>query len=119
MADIHPSDDLALHPQDFNFPRVFALHYDIEEFRADAILYNVDESLIGQQIQLTDDGIISPLRQDEIIDYDRLVIIAYDSVSNSATIIDQLPDDALERGNFDSTGDFLLVTNYANLDVHP
>lgn len=115
VTDTQPINDLALHPQDFNFPRIFALKYGIEDFRADTVLYDIDTSLSEQRIQLTDAGIISPLRRDEVIAYDRVVIVAYDRVSNSAIILDQLPDDVLMQGNFDVTSDTLLETNHANL----
>jgi len=112
ITDVHPDNDLALHPQDFNFPRVFALHYNIENFRADAVLYDVDESLTDQLIQLTDIGIISPLRPDEIIDYTRVIVISYDSVLNTVTILDDLPDNVLARGNFDMQAGKRIETNY-------
>lgn len=109
-------EELALHPQDFNFPRVFALHYGMEEFRADAILFDIDADLLEQQIQLTDEGIISPLRPEEIITYDRVIILSYDSQIDTATLLDQLPDDVLETGNFVIEADVTLETNHALLE---
>lgn len=119
ITDVDADDDLALHPQDFNFPRVFALHYGIKEFRADAVLYDIDDSLTSQQIQLTDDGIISPLRADEVIAYDRVVIVEYDSQSQTATLIDTLSDEMIDRGNFIITAESALTTNFSLLATLP
>jgi len=112
MTDLDADAELALHPQDFNFPRIFAMHYDIQEFRADAILYDIDQSLTSQRIQLTDDGIISPLRPDERIAYDRVLIVQYDSQTGQATMLDRLPDDVLATGNFDGETDMPIVTHF-------
>ena len=116
ITDLDADSELALHPQDYNFPRIFAMHYDIQEFRADAVLYNIDASLTSQRIQLTDEGIISPLRTDEVIAYDRVVIAQYDSQTGQATILDTLPDDVLATGNFNGQPAMPIVTHHDLLE---
>lgn len=115
ITDRYAEEELALHPRDVNFPHVFALHYGIREFRADAVLHNDDKSQKIQQIQLRDEGIISPLSPHEAIGYDRVVVVSYDSRSSSAAILDRLPDDALRRGNFEIHADMPIETNWALL----
>lgn len=115
ITDRHAEAALALHPRDVNFPHVFALHYGIREFRADAVLYNDDEAQKIQQIQLRDAGIISPLSPQEAIGYDRVVVVSYDSRSRRAAILDRLPDDARRRGNFEIHADMPIETNWSLL----
>ena len=115
ITDRHAEAALALHPRDVNFPHVFALHYGIREFRADAVLYNDDEAQKIQQIQLRDAGIISPLSPQETIGYDRVVVVSYDSRSRRAAILDRLPDDARRRGNFEIHADMPIETNWSLL----
>lgn len=112
ITDVDADDELALHPQDFNFPRVFALHYGLQEVRADAILYDIDDTLTEQRIQLTDAGIISPLRADEVISYERVVIVDYDRDTQDATILDTLPDEVLQAGNIDGAPPAPIETNH-------
>lgn len=115
ITDRHAEEELALHPRDVNFPHVFALHYGIREFRADAVLHNDDESQKTQQIQLRDEGIVSPLSPYEAIGYGRVVVVSYDSRSGSAVILDRLPDDARRRGNFEIHAATPIETNWALL----
>ncbi len=115
ITDRHAEAELALHPRDVNFPHVFGLRYGIREFRADAVLFNDDESQKIQQIQLREAGIVSPLSPGEVISYHCLVIVSYDSAINQAEILDRLPDDALLRGNFEIHADRPLQTNWALL----
>ena len=115
LADAHPEKALALHPRDVNFPKVFALHYGIPNFSADAILLDHAESDPVAQIQLRADGIVSPLKPQEIVSYDRLLIVSYNSGENSAQILDRLPADILQRGNFDIQTAVSLETNWSLL----
>ena len=115
LTDRHAEAELALHPRDVNFPHVFGLHYGIREFRADAVLFNDDESQKIQQIQLREDGIISPLTPGEVIGYHRVIVVSYDSRHNRAAVLDRLPDDARRRGNFEIHADRMLQTNWSLL----
>ena len=92
--------DLALSSRDVNFPRIFAMHYGIRDFRADAILFEIDGEPATQRILLTDEGIVSPLTPNETIGYDRMLIVAYDHDSGKAALLDRLPQRALDEGNF-------------------
>ena len=114
-ADQDPEMDLYLHPRDVNFPRVFALRYGIENFRADALLFDHAGTRKLAQIRLLEGGIVSPLRPREVIGYDRLVIIEYDSVTNSVEVLDRLPDEVLQQGNFEIDADVRLTTNWSLL----
>ena len=118
ITDRHAEAELALHPRDVNFPHVFGLHYGIREFRADAVLFNDDESQKIQQIQLRETGIISPLKPDEVIGYHRVIVVSYDSRHNRAAILDRLPDDARRRGNFEIHADTPMRTNWSLLPSH-
>jgi len=113
MTDQHAEEALHLHPRDINFPHVFALHYGIRDFRADAVLYEGSGKL--QQIKLGDEGIISPLKPKEVIGYDRVVIVSYDSRNHAVTILDRLPNDVLLQGNFEIHADMPMETNWALL----
>ena len=115
ITDRHAEEELALHPRDVNFPHVFALHYGIREFRADAVLFNDDEAQKIQQIQLRDAGLVSPLNPGEVIGYHRVIVVSYDSRNNSVTILDRLPDDVLLRGNFEIHADMPIETNWSLL----
>lgn len=115
ITDRHAEEELALHPRDVNFPHVFGLHYGIREFRADAVLFNDDESQKIQQIQLRETGIVSPLSPGEVINYHCVVVVSYDSRHHRAEVLDRLPDDALLRGNFEIHADRPLQTNWSLL----
>ncbi len=112
IADRDAEEELYLHPRDINFPRVFALHYEIENLRADAVLFDDDGMRNLAKIRLTEDGIISPLKPREFISYDRLIILEYDSVNNTVTIQERLTEDDLSRGNFDRQAEVSLETNW-------
>ena len=58
---------------------------------------------------------VSPLRPHEVIAYDRLVILEYDSEQERVTILGRLPEDVLSRGNFDIRTDKGLETNWSLL----
>ena len=115
ISDVHPEKELAMHPRDINFPRVFALHYGVEGFAADAVIFSDNNSNSVAKIQLRDEGILSPLQPHVLVDYNRVVIVAYDSRNNSATILDRLPADVLQRGNFDIMTDVTVETNWSLL----
>ena len=118
LSDRDPERDLHLVPRDLNFPHVFALRYDIRDFAADAVLHPVAGRGDPAKIRLTESGIVSPLKPGEVIAYDRVVIIRYDSLADSASILDRLPADALSMGNFDIRADMDLATNWALLPVN-
>ena len=115
VADRDPETELHLHPRDINFPRVFALHYGIENFRADAALFDQGRSRNSADIQLTPDGIISPLRPGELIGYDRVIVVAYQSADSSVAVLDRLPDDVLQLGNFAIGAGLGVETNWSLL----
>lgn len=115
LSDVDAEQELWLHPRDVHFPRVFGLRYGIQDFAADAVLFDYAGRPNPAQIRLTENGIVSPLKPREVIDYDRLIIIQYDSVSNSIKILDRLPEDVLSRGNFDIRADVEMETNWSLL----
>lgn len=115
VTDQDAEADLYLHPRDINFPRVFALHYGIENFRADAVLFDPDGAREPAPIQLGEAGILSPLRPGEVIGYDRVIVVAYQSSDNSVTVLDRLPDEVLRQGNFEIGADLRLETNWSLL----
>ena len=115
LADEDPEEVLKLHPRDVHFPRVFALHYGIEKLAADAVLYDDDSGRNLAQIRLEEAGMVSPLRPHEVIAYERLVILEYDSERERVTILERLPAAVLSRGNFDIRTDKRLETNWSLL----
>lgn len=115
VTDLDAETELYLHPRDINFPRVFALHYGIENFRADAALFDEGLSRNSADIQLRPDGVTSPLRPGELIAYDRVIVVAYHSGDNRVTILDRLPDDVVRRGNFDIGAEVDIETNWSLL----
>lgn len=115
LTDRDAETDLYMHPRDINFPRVFALHYGIANFRADAVLVDHDGSRKLAQIQLRQEGIVSPLRPGEIIGYDRVVIVAYQSGDKSVKVLDHLPDEVLQQGNFAIGAGARIETNWSLL----
>ncbi len=116
VTDRDPQAELAVHPGDMRFPYNFALHYGIRDFRADALLHDHAEkySRFGT-IKLTEAGIVSPLSPHEIIAYDRLVVLAYDSAADQATVLERVPDAALLTANVDFQVDVQLETNWSLL----
>ena len=118
LSDRDPERDLHLVPRDLNFPNVFALRYDLRGFAADAVLYSIAGRRNPATIRLTESGIISPLKRGEVIAYDRLVIIRYDSQADSVSILERLPADALAKGNFDIRADVDMATNWALLPAN-
>ena len=115
LADRDAETELYMHPRDINFPRVFALHYGIENFRADAVLYDRDGARAPAQIQLGEQGIVSPLRPGEVIGYDRVIVVAYQSGDNSVAVLDRLPEEVLQQGNFAIGADVDIKTNWSLL----
>ena len=115
LTDVDAERDLWLHPRDVHFPRVFGLRYGIENVAADAVLFPSEGRQNPARIRLVADGIISPLKPREIIGYDRLVIIVYDSAANSVEVLDRLSEDVLSRGNFDIRAEVELRTNWSLL----
>ena len=115
ITDVDAERELWLHPRDVHFPRVFGLRYGIADLAADAVLFDVEGRDNVARIELTAAGIVSPLKPRELIDYGRLVVIEYDSVTNEATILERAPAEVLARGNFDARVDVTLATNWALL----
>ena len=110
VSDAHPSNDLWLYAQDNRFPYTFDLMYDVTGMPVDALYMDVDPAdapppdvpgsrYQGKFIVVEEEGIYSPLRPAEPIDPSRLVIIEYDSTSQTARILDELPEDVLARAN--------------------
>ncbi len=115
VTDRDAETDLYLHPRDVNFPRVFALHYGIANFRADAVLFDHDGARKPARIELREEGIVSPLQPGELIGYDSVIVVAYQSADNSVTVLDRLPDEVLQQGNFKSGADVRIETNWSLL----
>ena len=118
LSDADPESDLALHPGDTRFPWHFALRYEIRDFRADAPVPDHDTKYPNfGEIRLTDAGIISPLFPREAIAYDRVVIAHYDSESDTARVLDRVPDGMLDGANVLRETDMELRTNWDLLGV--
>ena len=115
LANRRAEDDLGLSARDVNFPHIFALDYGIRDFRADVVLNESIGDRVTQRIQLLDAGIVSPLTPYETIGYDRVVIVAYDHDTASATILDRLSQEALEAGNFVIETERAVATNWSLL----
>jgi len=113
ITDVHPFDDLALYAQDIGFPFMFDLMYGTEGILADAVYTDIEAppQTSGQHIIATEDGIISPLRQDMRIDPARLVVLSYDSSSQTAQVLDAVPPEVLAEGNFYEEVPFTWETN--------
>lgn len=118
ITDAHPSDELALYAQDINFPFMFDLMYGMEGILADAVYYDIDAppETSGQHIIATEDGIISPLRPDLRIDPARLVVIAYDSTTDTAQVLERVPPEVVTAGNLHEEVPFDWETNDAYLN---
>lgn len=112
VTDVHPQDDLWLNAQDINFPYTFDLRYGEQGILADVVFVDVPPENTLQMIRATEEGIISPLRRDTLIDPERLIILSYDSSTNQAEVLDQLPDEVLENGNFLIEAEIDWVTNH-------
>lgn len=113
VSDADPQSELALHPGDARFPYLFALRYGIRDFRADALLHDHAEKYPAMgSLKLTDAGIISPLSPQEAIAYERVIIVAYDSISNSAIVLDRIPEAALGDSNIINESGAILETNW-------
>jgi len=113
ISDLHPDDELHLNAQDINFPYTFDLLYDTEGILADVVFFDVSEANDFQMIRSTSDGIVSPLRPTEVIDPNRLVVLFYDSITDEVTILDRVPEDVLETGNFLIEEPIEWETNYS------
>ncbi len=109
VTDVDPTD-LYLHAQDIVFPLLFDHLYRTDGIMADAIYYGLDrrnaplsaagqKAYNGQFISAGPDGLYSPTSPHLPIDPKRLVIVRYDSTTDRATVLDQLPADVIERGN--------------------
>jgi hypothetical protein len=127
VSDAHPTRDLALHAQDINFPRMFDILYGVQGIAADAIFSDVPASLapspdlpgsryIGPFIVVEPEGIYSPLNPGVPIDPQRLVIVYYDSQTQSAHILDELPADVLATANIVERAPIEWRTNHALID---
>lgn len=102
-TDAHPSTDLWLYAQDNRFTYSFDWFYGTHDLPVDVIYANLDASLAppddvpgsrynGQFIVVEPEGIYSPLKPFVPIDPERLVIVHYDSQSETAQVVDHLPD---------------------------
>lgn len=109
-TDAHPTDDLWLYAQDNRFTYSFDWLYGTDDMPVDVIYANLDPALAppestpgsrynGQFIVVEPEGIYSPLKPFAAIDPDRLVIVAYDSVTGTAQVVDRLPDDIRAAAN--------------------
>ncbi len=129
ISDAHPSDDLCLNAQDINYPYMFALLYNLsavsgDAIYADALYFDVPETqrpapeisgaeYSGQYIVVESEGIYSPLRPGVPIDPESLVIVRYDAATQTASIVDQLPDDVVAHANIEERVPIAWTTNYA------
>ena len=116
VTDRDPQADLALHPGDTRFPYNFALQYGIRDFRADALLHD-HRKKYGRfgVIRMSSQGIVSPLAPQEVITYDRLILVRYDSAADQATVLERLPAEALLSANAVIEAGTKLETNRALL----
>ena len=113
VSDADPQSELALHPGDVRFPYLFALRYGIRDFRADALLHDHAAKYPAMgSLKLTDAGIISPLSPQEVIAYERAVIVTYDSASGSSQVLDRIPEAALAGSNIINESGAILETNW-------
>lgn len=113
VSDADPQSELALHPGDVRFPYLFALRYGIRDFRADALLHDHAEKYPAMgSLKMTEAGIISSLSPHEVIDYDRVIIVAYDSQSDSAQALERIPEAALRDTNIINESGAILETNW-------
>lgn len=113
VSDADPQSELALHPGDVRFPQLFALRYGIRDFRADALLHDHAEKYPSMgSLTLTEAGIVSSLSPQETIDYDRVIIVAYDSASDSAQVLERIPEAALRDTNIIHESAAILETNW-------
>ena len=113
VSDADPQSELALHPGDVRFPYLFALRYGIRDFRADALLHDHAEKYPAMgSLKMTEAGIISPLSPQEAIAYERVIIVAYDSDSDSAQALEQIPETALRDTNIINESGAILETNW-------
>lgn len=125
VSDVRLSDDLHLRVQDTNFPYMFGLLYPVDNIAADGVVYDLPQSLApaldeagsayqGPFIVVEPEGIYSPLR-DEVIDPLRVVILFYDSETDTVAVLDELPESPQDniinrtsrplRTNFELIGD--------------
>ncbi len=118
LTDKHANDELALFARNYDFPFIFDLMYNTEGILADAVFYDVTEppQSSGKHIIATREGIISPLRPDLRIDPARMIVIAYNSETQTATVLDEVPPDALPGSNLVAEVPFDWETNRAYLD---
>ena len=118
VTDRHPSDELWLYSQSWNFPFTFDLIYNTEGILADAVYYDIDlpPETSTQHIIATEQGILSPIRQGQYIDPARLVVIEYDSETETATVLEEVPPEVLAEGNFHEEVPFEWTTNPAYLE---
>jgi hypothetical protein len=110
VSNAHPTRDLDLHAQDTRFPLMFDMLYGVDGIAADAIYPDVPASAApapdvpgslysGPYIVVEPEGIYSPLNPRVPIDPQRLVIVYYDSQTQTARILDDLPPEVLETAN--------------------
>lgn len=108
ISDAHPVRELGLDAQDTRFPYSFDLLYGTVGILADAVIPDVPPEQApgdttgadyhGQVIIIEEDAIYSPIRADEAIPLNRLVIVHYDSATQTAEILPELPMNTLGSG---------------------
>lgn len=130
ISDRQP-DELALHALDIRFPYMWDMAYGTEGIFADA-LYRVDnprfpqdppapdepvETYVGTYLIVEENALYSPVRPGVPIDPARLVIVYYDSATDTARVLDALPEDILTSSNIVLRADTSLMTNSELLPI--
>ncbi len=129
-TDADPTTDLWLFAQDNRFTLSFDWLYGTTDMPVDVIYPDLDPALAppdslpgsrynGQFIVAEPEGIYSPLKPFVPIDPDRLIVIAYDSVSGVAEVVDALPPDILATANIVARAPLEWRTNRARLVPEP
>jgi len=125
-TDAHPTDDLWLYAQDNRFTLAFDWLYGTNDMPVDVIYANLDPALAppdtlpgrrynGQFIVVEPEGIYSPLKPFVPIDPERLIVVAYDSATGEARVVDSLPADVRASANIVERAPVEWRTNHALL----
>lgn len=126
ISDLQPNE-LALHALDIRFPYSWDMAYGVEGILADAV-YRTDnprfpqdlpaadepiERYVGTYIVVENNAIYSAVRPGIAIDPARLVIIYYDSITDTAQVLDSLPEDVRTNSNIILRDPIPLTTNFS------